>query len=208
MGIINWYQILRYSALLIVLAAVVGGAVYAATIADRALSSNAVCTYCHSMSYAAAELKGSPHYGTLGADPNCADCHLPQGFSGRAKVHLVDGARSLYGAIFHDVGTIEKYDAYRAEYAHAARVKLKQWNSSPCRSCHKDPRPFAGRGKEEHLKMKSGKLTCIDCHQNLVHKRTPVENIGEGMRQGKIIEAQGGYLDMQAHQENPVLSEQ
>lgn len=199
MGIINWSKIIGFSARLILLAAALLGVVYVAGLADRALSSDAVCTYCHSMSYAAAELKGSPHYGTLGVDPGCADCHLPAGFSGRAKVHLIDGARSLYGEVFHDLGTIEKYDVYRAEYAHTARVRLKEWGSSPCRSCHKDPRPFAGRGKEEHLKLKSGKFTCIDCHQNLAHKRTPVENIGEGMRQGKIVEAQGSYLDMQAH---------
>ncbi|MBI5468760.1 MAG: NapC/NirT family cytochrome c, partial [Deltaproteobacteria bacterium] len=86
MGIFDRSKILRFSARLIFLAAALLGVVYAATMADRALSLNAVCTFCHSMSYTAAELKRSPHYGTLGVDPGCADCHLPQGFSGRAKV--------------------------------------------------------------------------------------------------------------------------
>ena len=199
MGIINWYKILDYSLRLIVLALAVLGVVFVVGKADRAFSSNALCTYCHSMSYAASELKKSPHYGTLGIDPGCGDCHLPQGFAGRLKVHVVDGAKSLYGELFHDLGTIEKYDAYRAEYAHTARANLKRWDSSPCRSCHKDPRPFAGRGKEEHLKLRAGKFTCIDCHQNLAHKPTPVENIGESIKAGRPVEAQGNYIDMQAH---------
>ena len=51
------------------LGAVVAVAVIAAVIGgEAALSSTAFCTSCHSMSYPAAELKKSTHYGALGAD--------------------------------------------------------------------------------------------------------------------------------------------
>jgi len=198
MGIINWSKILYFSIRMLVLFVAFFGIIYLAGKADSVLSSDGACTYCHSMRYAAAELKKSAHYGTLGIDPGCADCHLPAGLYGRFKAHFFDGARSLYGEIFHDTNSVEKYELYRDEQAHRARVRIKQLDSSPCRSCHKNPRPFAGRGKEEHLKLKSGKFTCIDCHQNLVHKPTPVEDIGRGMREGRIVAAEGAYIDMQA----------
>ena len=46
---------------------------------EALLSSTAFCTSCHSMSYPAAELRESDHFGAMGADPGCKDCHIPQG---------------------------------------------------------------------------------------------------------------------------------
>ena len=57
----------------IVLVAVVFGG-------EAALSTEEFCTSCHSMTYTQKELKESTHYGALGVNPGCKDCHIPQGF--------------------------------------------------------------------------------------------------------------------------------
>ncbi|MBK9306775.1 MAG: NapC/NirT family cytochrome c [Nitrospira sp.] len=46
---------------------------------EHALSRTEFCVSCHSQTYPYEELKKSSHYGALGADPGCKDCHVPQG---------------------------------------------------------------------------------------------------------------------------------
>ncbi|MEE9614555.1 MAG: NapC/NirT family cytochrome c, partial [Thermodesulfobacteriota bacterium] len=75
----------------IVVAAVGAAAVFAFIEAERYSSTTAFCTMCHSMSFPAAELKGSSHFAALGADPECGDCHLPPDFIGRMRAHIVSG---------------------------------------------------------------------------------------------------------------------
>jgi nitrate/TMAO reductase-like tetraheme cytochrome c subunit len=67
---------------------------------EAAVSTTEFCTSCHSMTYPAEELKESSHYGALGANPGCKDCHIPQGlqnFHLAVATHVVDGARALSG---------------------------------------------------------------------------------------------------------------
>lgn len=52
---------------------------------EHALSRTEFCVSCHSQTYPYEELKKSSHYGALGADPGCKDCHVPQGLG---KFHL------------------------------------------------------------------------------------------------------------------------
>lgn len=152
-------------------------AVFAALEVERYTSTTEFCTMCHSMSFPAAEIKGSVHYGPLGTDPECGDCHLPPEFAARMVAHVVSGVRDTYSEIMKDLDTEEKYDAHRAEFARNARMTLKRWDSSPCRACHKDVRPHSGHGKTEHARMASEDLTCIDCHQGIYHKPVPEEKL-------------------------------
>jgi nitrate/TMAO reductase-like tetraheme cytochrome c subunit len=78
---------------------------------EAAVSTTEFCTSCHSMSYPAEELKTSSHYGALGANPGCKDCHIPQGFKNfhlAVATHVVDGARELYLEFANDYSTLEK----------------------------------------------------------------------------------------------------
>lgn len=154
---------------------------------DRFLSSTSFCLSCHSMSYTAEELRKSTHYGAAGINPGCKDCHLPPCFILRAKSHLIDGTRAFIGELKKDLSTKEAFDKHRAKFAHNARINLKKWDSSPCRRCHKKPVPSSEEAAEEHKKMETEGLTCIDCHQNLVHEEVPEEDLNEGLRQGKIV---------------------
>ncbi len=168
--------------------------IVAAVGGEAALSTNAFCTSCHSMSYPAQELKKSSHYGALGANPGCKDCHVPQGMENvhlALSTHLYDGARELVLEWKHDYSTIEKFNARRLDMAHYARMNLKRWDSVTCRSCHKAPQPPGQDAKAAHEKMQTQGATCIDCHQNLVHKKVPETDLDASLAQGKLVLKKG-----------------
>lgn len=166
----------------VLVAAVFGG--------EAAVSTTQFCLSCHSMSYPAEELKKSSHYGALGANPGCKDCHIPQGlenFHLAVATHVIDGVRELVLEFRHDYSDIKKFNARRPQMAHDARMNLKRWDSVTCRACHKDPRPPGKDAQAAHEKMRTQKATCIDCHQNLVHKEVPETDLDASLAQGKMI---------------------
>ena len=168
---------------LALLAALFGG--------EAAVSTTEFCVSCHSMSYPAKELKKSSHYGALGVNPGCKDCHIPQGLANfhlAIATHVVDGARELILEFKNDYSDIKKFDARRPEMAHDSRMNLKRWDSVTCRACHKDPQPPGADARAAHDKMRTQKATCIDCHQNLVHKEVPETDLDASLAQGRRIE--------------------
>ena len=154
---------------------------------EKVFSSTKFCVSCHSMSYPQKELKESTHFGSLGVNPECEDCHLPPNFIQRVESHVFDGTRGLIGEFRHDLKTKKGFDEHRAEYAHNARMNLRKWDSSPCRVCHKNVKPSSEDAEKKHKKMQTEGKTCIDCHQNLVHEEVPEEDIVKGMQEGKIV---------------------
>jgi nitrate/TMAO reductase-like tetraheme cytochrome c subunit len=156
---------------------------------EAALSTTGFCTTCHSMSYPYEELQKSAHYGSLGLEPQCKDCHIPQGlknFHKAVATHVIDGARELYLELTNDYSTLEKFDERRQEMAHHSRINLKKWDSITCRDCHQDPQPRNKRGKQAHKKIAEG-MTCIDCHQNLVHKPVEFTDLDASIRSGTMV---------------------
>jgi len=166
----------------VLLAVVFGG--------EAALSTEEFCTSCHSMSYPQEELKHSTHYGALGVNPGCKDCHIPQGienFHLAVATHVVDGARELYLELKNDYSTLEKFDERRLIMAHDARMNLKKWDSITCRTCHKKPNPPGEDAQAAHKKMETEGATCIDCHQNLVHEEAPMTDLNASLAAGKMV---------------------
>jgi cytochrome c-type protein NapC len=154
---------------------------------EKLTSTTEFCLSCHSMSYVSEELHESSHWGGLGINPDCEDCHLPPQFIKRVESHVVDGLRAIIGELKHDLSTKEGFDEYRAEYAHHARLALKKWDSSPCRQCHKATEPSSDEAETEHKKMETEGATCIDCHQNLVHEEVPEEDLTRSLAEGRIV---------------------
>ena len=157
---------------------------------EAAVSTNEFCTSCHSMTYPQTELNESSHYGALGANPGCKDCHIPQGLGNlhlAIQTHIVDGARELYLEFANDYSTLEKFNERRLIMAHDARMNLKKWNSITCRECHRNPQPPGEDAQAEHKKMETEGATCIDCHQNLVHKAVPETDLNASKSQGKLV---------------------
>lgn len=157
---------------------------------EAALSTEEFCTSCHSMSYPQQELRESTHYGALGVNPGCKDCHIPQGienFHLAVATHIVDGARELYLELVNDYSTLEKFNERRLIMAHDARMNLKKWDSITCRTCHKNPQPPGEDAQAEHKKMETEGATCIDCHQNLVHEEAPMTDLNASLAAGKLV---------------------
>ncbi len=157
---------------------------------EAALSTEEFCTSCHSMTYPQEELKRSTHYGALGVNPGCKDCHIPQGienFHLAVATHIVDGARELYLELVNDYSTLEKFNERRLIMAHDARMNLKKWDSITCRTCHKNPNPPGEDAQAAHKKMETEGATCIDCHQNLVHEEAPMTDLKASLAAGKMV---------------------
>lgn len=158
-------------------------------ISEDYLGSTSFCTSCHSMTYAYKEVQNTVHYGRLGLDPECADCHLSKNFIDRTTSHLFDGVRNVWREATRDYSTTESYEKYRADMAHTVRMELKKTDSQTCRACHKTVRPQKQRAIELHKDSLSSEYTCIDCHQNIAHNSAPEEDLNEGLKQGKIVPA-------------------
>ncbi len=172
------------------------GAAFAAVLAtlviggEAAVSHTAFCTSCHEMTYPAEELKKSTHYGALGADPECKDCHVPQGianFHRAVATHVFDGAREVWLHFTRDYSDAKKFNKYRLEMAHHARMNLKRWDSVTCRDCHRNARPPGAPAREAHARMETEGATCIDCHQNLVHKEVDETDLDRSLAEGKMV---------------------
>lgn len=165
---------------------------------EAALSTEEFCTSCHSMTYPQEELRMSTHYGALGVNPGCKDCHIPQGienFHLAVATHVIDGARELYLELVNDYSTLEKFNERRLEMAHDARMNLKKWDSVTCRTCHKKPAPPGDDAQAAHKKMETEGATCIDCHQNLVHEEVPMTDLNASLTAGKMVLKQDEYAD-------------
>ncbi len=142
------------------------------------------------MSYPAEELRKSDHYGALGANPECKECHIPQGFSNfhlALQTHIVDGARELVLEFTNDYSDIKKFNQRRLQMAHHARLNMKRWDSVTCRDCHRDPYPPGKDAKAAHKKMETEGATCIDCHQNLVHREVDETDLDASLALGKMV---------------------
>ncbi len=178
----HWVVILSTIGGMLVLTVIVFGS-------EAVLSTTTFCTSCHSMSYPAEELRKSDHYGALGIDPDCKDCHIPSGINNfhlAVQTHIKDGLLELYLEFTNDYSDVKKFNKRRLEMAHYARMNLKRWDSVTCRSCHKNPRPSA-EAKQAHEKMRTEGATCIDCHQNLVHKEVDETDLDASLVLGKMV---------------------
>jgi len=95
----------------------------------HALSRTEFCVSCHSQTYPYTGLKKSSHYGALGADPGCKDCHVPQGLSNfhlALWTHMYDGTRAVLAEMKHNYSTVEKFNERRQIMAHYAPYVLKE----------------------------------------------------------------------------------
>ena len=104
----------------------------------------------------------------------CIDCHLPEGTiaSAYAYTHYLS-ATDLFGH-FRDREGERSGDWIPMSTARAYRVrdKLFQHDSKTCRGCHEfeNIKPTRKRGERAHKSAMEDGNTCIECHNNLVHR--------------------------------------
>lgn len=141
------------------------------------IDSNWPCTSCHSMKPFFEEYKASAHYfGRSGVKAGCVNCHVKGG-----SLVSLSGATLLikdaFKEVFKPVRNREDADARRPEMAKRVRGRLIETRSGVCFGCHVEDAivPTKDRGKNAHESMKEKGKTCIECHFNLVHAKTPWE---------------------------------
>ena len=143
-----------------------------------------VCSYCHiEREYVpSARLSFSkPHPATPKEgeeEARCVDCHLPEGFWATtfAYTHFAS-ATDLFGN-FRDRASERAGDWIPPSAARAYRMRdrLFEYDSVTCRICHieSEIKPKRKRGQKAHAKALENKETCIECHDNLVHRYVEV----------------------------------
>jgi nitrate/TMAO reductase-like tetraheme cytochrome c subunit len=144
------------------------------------VASEVVCTYCHlEQEYVpTARLSFSS---THPIEPKegeslalCVDCHLPEGFWAATftYTHYLS-MTDLFGH-FRDRASERAGDWIPAGAARAyrARDRLFEYDSVTCRVCHIEAeiKPKRKRGKKAHKEALENKETCIECHDNMVHR--------------------------------------
>lgn len=167
--------------LVIVFAALLIGLLFVFEPVTRNLvATESVCTYCHlereyvptaRLSFSTSH-PATPKEGEQPAQ--CVDCHLPEGFwaSTYAYTHIAS-VTDLFGH-FRDRASERagEWIPQSAARAHRVREGLFENDSVTCRSCHieSEIKPKRKRGEKAHAKALENKETCIECHDNIVHR--------------------------------------
>jgi cytochrome c-type protein NapC len=175
---------LRSRWLLILTVLVIGGlagagALLASLEVNRLTSTEAFCTSCHSMTF----VGNDPHFissahrtNSEAVRPGCGDCHIPKtNWFVETWAHVSSGTHDVIAEYTHDFSDPQVWEKRRVELAHEVRAKMRAQDSLTCRSCHDaaNVHPKSERGQAAHALLREGRMTCIDCHFNLVHAPVP-----------------------------------
>jgi nitrate/TMAO reductase-like tetraheme cytochrome c subunit len=161
---------------------------------DHFSSTNMFCTTCHSMTYAEESYKKSVHYNSAsGVRASCGDCHVSEGVFAATWDHVL-GSKDLFKQLFgpdYDDPVVNLL--HLPESAFHAREWFRERDSATCGRCHE---LAAIQGKRAntaaiHLEETEGK-TCIDCHQNLVHRKVPSKETFKREAWNRMVEEEFG----------------
>ena len=163
---------------------------------DHYSSTNKFCTSCHSMTYVEEEYQKSVHYNPVsGVRAGCGDCHVSAGVFAATWDHIKGGKdlwKQLFGANYDDpvVNAL-----HLPEAAFVTRQWFRDTNSATCQRCHVLE---AIQGKRAdtaaiHREETQGK-SCIDCHENLVHRHVPSQETFKREAWNQMIEEEFGLL--------------
>ena len=108
----------------------------------------------------------------------CVDCHLPEGWwnATYAYTHFLS-ITDLFGH-FRDL-EFERSGEWippRAATAYRVRDRLFEYDSNTCRTCHIEGeiKLNSKRGVNAHKLALEERKTCIECHNNLVHRQVGI----------------------------------
>jgi len=155
------------------------GGIIASQEFNRYTSTDAFCTSCHSMKFVAADayFKQSAHRSNKeGMRPSCGDCHIPKiNWFVETYTHVSSGIRDVIAEYANNFSDARTWETRRVELAHDVRAQMRAQDSVTCRSCHDATavEPVSERGRAAHALAREGRMTCIDCHFNLVHAPVP-----------------------------------
>jgi cytochrome c-type protein NapC len=165
------------SAVALLIAGALAGAVavIASTEINRRTATDAFCVSCHTM----AALADDPHFkqsahesNSAGIRVGCSDCHIPPGnWFTETYTHVSLGIKDVIAQYTHNFNDPAVWEKRRNELAAELREEIRREDSSTCRKCHDATAiaPKTGAGRAAHAMVQQGRMTCIDCHFNVVH---------------------------------------
>ena len=166
-------------ALLVAGGALGAGAMLVSLEVNKATSTDEFCTSCHSMKFVGNDphLVASAHRSNSeGVIATCADCHIPTtNWFVETYTHAKSGIRDVVAEYTHDYSDPSIWAKRRVELAHEVRDVMRGQDSVTCRTCHdaKVISPKSARGQAAHALLRDSRMTCVDCHFNLVHAPVP-----------------------------------
>ena len=180
----------------------IGGVLFMAFLIefDHFTSSTEFCTTCHSMTYAEDSYKASVHYNsTPGVRASCGDCHVSEGVFSATWDHVM-GTKDLIAQIFgpdYDDPVINML--HLPDAAFHARQWFRDRDSATCKRCHALDAIQGKRANTAaiHREETEGK-SCIDCHQNLVHRKVPSRETFKREAWNQMVEEEFGLEPGQA----------
>jgi len=187
----------RWPLLLAMLAAggVLGaGAILVSLKVNEVTSTDAFCTSCHSMAGLAKDpqfLKSAHRANSEGVRASCGDCHIPKtNWFVETYTHVSSGLRDVIAEYTHNFSDPAIWEARRVELAHEVRNVMRAQDSVTCRGCHDGAsiQPKSEPGRAAHALLRERRITCVDCHFNIIHAPVPpsIEFIrGSGIGAGK-----------------------
>lgn len=126
------------------------------------------CAECHRNPFR--EFKNSDHSKTDDMDrrPGCPNCHKPHSLVTTAR-YMFTTSPFLGVTDGMMIGDHKWEKTGRLQLAREVREGFLREDSKTCKGCHKD----MNTDLEPHQIARKEKMTCIECHFNLVHKETP-----------------------------------
>lgn len=148
------------------------------------VAQDALCNYCHlAWEFNPDERLTAtrPHAAKdapVETQARCVECHLPEGWwnSTYAYTHFLSFTDLFGHTRDRDSERAGDWIPPRAATAYRVRDRLYEYDGVTCRTCHieSEIKFTRERGVNAHqLALKEGK-TCIECHNNLVHRPVDV----------------------------------
>jgi len=150
------------------------GAIIVSVEVNRMTSTDSFCTSCHSMAMLAADsafIQSIHRSNAAGIVASCSACHIPKNnWWTETYTHVRQGLKDIIAENTH-FSDSEIWEAQRTKRAQAVREEMHRQDSITCRSCHDTQaiHPASESGQKAHALLRTERMTCIDCHSNLVH---------------------------------------
>jgi nitrate/TMAO reductase-like tetraheme cytochrome c subunit len=184
-----FFKLLEYRrainiAISVIVILIIGWIVAYEPVTRKFVAQDALCNYCHlPWEYNPEERLTStnPHqreHGKKETQATCVDCHLPKGWwnTTYAYTHFLSFT-DLFGHLRdRDAERAGDWIPPRAAAAFRVRDRLYEYDGKTCRTCHieSEIKFTRERGVNAHKLALKEQKTCIECHNNLVHRPVDV----------------------------------
>ena len=144
------------------------------------IAQDAVCNYCHLPwefnpdAKLTATRSHQAEHDQKQSQATCVDCHLPEGWwnTTYAYTHFLSFT-DLFGHLRNrDAERAGDWIPPRAATAYRVRDRMYEYDGNTCRNCHIEAeiKFTRERGVNAHKLALKEQKTCIECHNNLVHR--------------------------------------